>query len=127
MNRKLFIAYEDYDTLNDYVKGLRPSNGFDRTNAAMLQEELKKATLMKRAELPQDVVRLNSRVVIKEETKDKLMELMLVLPGQADLKEKKVSVFAPIGTALLGFRQGQNVKWQLPSGTKKFTIVKVEN
>src|SRR5438128_746399 len=108
---KLIIAKEDYETLIAYVKGFTHVKAFDRKNAAMLQEELKKAILVDRDELPDDVVRLNSKVIIKEETKDKLMDLVLVLPEKADIKERRVSVFAPIGTALLGFRQGERIKW----------------
>ncbi|TDH18402.1 transcription elongation factor GreAB [Segetibacter sp. 3557_3] len=121
------IAHDDYETLSAYVKGLKFVKAFDKSNAALLNEELKKATLVKKEDLPNDVVRLNSRVIIKEGTKSKLIELVLVVPEKADIKEKKVSVFAPIGTALLGFRQGEKVKWDVPAGSKTFTIMKVEN
>ena len=124
---KLIITHEDYRTLNSYVKGLRPVKDFDRKNAASLQEELSKATLVDSEELPDDVVRLNSRVVVKEETKDKLIELVLVVPEKADIKERRVSVFAPIGTALIGFREGEMVNWTVPAGSKTFTIMKVHN
>lgn len=124
---KLIIAHEDYETLNDYVKGLRSVKAFDRNNAVLLQEELKKAKLVKRDELPADVVRLNSRVVIKEGAKEKLIELVLVVPEKADIKQRKISVFAPIGTALIGFRKGEKVKWEVPAGSKTFTIMEVYN
>src|SRR5205085_6251277 len=107
---KIIIAKEDYETLIAYVKGLTHVKAFDRKNAAMLQEELKKATLVERDEIPDDVIRLNSKVLIKEGTKNKLMELVLVVPEKADIKERRVSVFAPIGTALLGFRQGEEIQ-----------------
>lgn len=124
---KLIIAHEDYDTLNAYVKGLRHVGDSDRRNAALLKEELMKATLVNKEELPEDVVRLNSRVIVKEATKDRMIELVLVVPEKADIKQRKVSVFAPIGTALLGFRQGEKVKWEVPAGSKTFTIMKVIN
>ncbi|TKK65001.1 transcription elongation factor GreAB [Ilyomonas limi] len=124
---KIIIAYEDYETLNAYIKGSSSVRDFDRKNAALLQEELKKATLVKKTELPEDVVRLNSRVIVKEGSKDKLIELVLVLPEKADIKERKISVFAPVGTALIGFRQGEKIKWDVPAGSKTFTIMKVYN
>lgn len=70
---------------------------------------------------------LNSRVKIKEDTNDKIMEFIVVTPEKANVKEKKISVMAPIGAALIGFRQGQQVKWQVPSGKKTFTIMEVSN
>ena len=124
---KLIIAWEDYETLDAYIKGLRSVNAFDRNNVMLLQEELKKAKLVKRDELPADVVRLNSRVVIREGTKEKFIELVVVVPEKADIKKKKISVFAPVGTALIGFRQGEKIKWNVPSGSKTFTIIKVYN
>jgi regulator of nucleoside diphosphate kinase len=124
---QIIIATEDYETLHAYVKGLKPMQAFDRKNAALLQEELKKATLVKKEELPKDIVRLNSRVIIKEGKNDKLIELVLVVPEKADIKERRVSVLAPLGTALIGFKQGQKVKWEVPAGNKTFTIMKVDN
>jgi len=124
---KLIISNEDYETLSAYVKGLTYVTAFDKKNAVLLQEELNKAKLVKRNKLPDDVVRLNSRVKIKEGNKDKLIELTLVVPEKADIKERKVSVFAPIGTALIGFRQGEKVEWNVPSGNKTFTIMEVHN
>ncbi|MDQ3845411.1 MAG: GreA/GreB family elongation factor, partial [Bacteroidota bacterium] len=76
---------------------------------------------------PQDLVRLNSKVKIAEGNKGNVMELVLVTPDKANIREGKISVMAPIGTALIGFRQGQKVKWQVPAGKKTFTIMEVIN
>ena len=124
---KLIIGKEDFETLNAYVRGLKSVRDFDRKNAASLHDELKKATVVEKEKLPGDVVRLNSRVIVQEGTKDKLIELVLVVPDKANIKERKVSVFAPIGTALIGFRQGQKIRWHVPAGSKTFTIMKVDN
>ncbi len=124
---KIIIGKEDFEILNAYVRGLTSVRDFDRKNTASLQNELKKATIVDKDKLPGDVVRLNSRVIVKEGTKDKLIELVLVVPEKANIKERKVSVFAPIGTALIGFRQGEKVKWDVPAGSKTFTIMKVDN
>jgi len=56
-----------------------------------------------------------------------MLELMLVLPEKADLGSGKVSVMAPIGVALLGYRQGEEISWQVPAGKKRFKIVEVRN
>ncbi|MEO7446218.1 MAG: GreA/GreB family elongation factor, partial [Ferruginibacter sp.] len=121
------IAEEDYETLCNYMKGLKWIHAFDKKNAALLQEELKRATLVKKDDLPQDVVRLNSRVVIKDAVKNKLLDLVVVVPEKADFKKGLISVFAPIGTALIGFKQGTKVKWEVPSGKRTFTIMEVYN
>ena len=118
---------DDYNLLVTYLNNRTGRTTFDRRNAEDLFAELKKAKLVSRDEFPSDVVRLNSTVRIKPADKDQVMELMIVLPDKADIKERKISIMSPVGTALIGFRQGENVKWQVPSGKKTFTILEVNN
>ena len=126
-NNRLVLLIDDYKLLISYLNGRHSKMAFDRRNAEDLQIELKKAKLVNKDDFPDDVVRLNSKVRIKTEGKDEVMELMLVTPDKANIKEKRISIMAPIGTALIGFRQGQKVKWQVPAGKKTFTIVEVIN
>lgn len=127
INSQLVLRKDDYKLLISYLNGGYSKVAFDRRNAEGLQAELKKAKLVNKDDFPEDVVRLNSKVRIKAEDKDEVMELMLVTPDKADIKEKKISIMAPIGTALIGFRQGQKVKWQVPAGKRTFTILEVIN
>jgi regulator of nucleoside diphosphate kinase len=50
----------------------------------------------------------------------------IVLPKDADISENRISVLAPIGTALLGFRAGNSVEWRVPSGMRRLRILDVE-
>jgi regulator of nucleoside diphosphate kinase len=127
INNQLVLRKDDYSLLVSYLNGSRGKTPFDRQNAEELQAELKKAKLVDKTDFPLDVVRLNSTVRIKAEDKDEVMELKLVTPDNADIKEKKISIMAPIGTALIGFRQGQKVKWKVPAGKRTFTILEVIN
>ena len=127
IDNELVLLKDDYKLLISYLNGSRGKSAFDRRNAEELQIELKRAKLVNKDDFPNDVVRLNSTVKIKTEGKDEIMELMLVTPDKADIKERKISIMAPIGTALIGFRQGQKVKWQVPAGKKTFTIMEVTN
>ena len=124
LKNRLVIAHEDCEILNNY---LRPVTPFDKKNAALLFKEIENAVIVKRDELPQDVVRLNSKVVIKEVSKEKLIEMILVVPEKANIHENKVSVFAPIGIALIGFKQGEKINCNAPSGNKTFIILNVCN
>ena len=123
----LVLLKEDFEILIAYVKGRFNRNSFDRQNAEELELELRKATLVSKDDFPVDVIRLNSRVKVKQEKNNKVMELILVTPEQADIKERKISVLAPMGTALIGFRKGQKVQWKVPKGDTTFTIMEVEN
>jgi len=123
----LVLLKDDYKLLISYLNSWHRRSAFDRRNAEELHSELKKAKLVGRDAFPLDVVRLDSTVSIKAEGKEEIIEIMLVTPDKANIKEKKISIMAPIGAALIGFRQGQKVKWQVPGGKKTFTIVKVTN
>ena len=127
INNQLVLLKEDHKLLISYLNGGYGKTAFDRRNAEDLHAELKKAKLVNKDDFPVDVVRLNSTVKITAEGRDEVMELMLVTPDKADIKKRKISIMAPIGTALIGFRQGQKVSWQVPAGNKTFTILEVIN
>jgi regulator of nucleoside diphosphate kinase len=127
INSQLVLRRDDYSLLISYLSGVRGKTALDRQNARDLHAELKKAKLVNIDDFPLDVVRLNSTVRIKAEDKDEIMELKLVTPDKADIKRKRISIMAPIGTALIGFRRGQKVKWLVPAGKRTFTILEVMN
>lgn len=126
-NSRLILTREDYEIMMNYIRRGLPTITFNRRDAEELETELKKAKVIAKEELPEDVVRLNSTVVIKEEKEDKVMELTVVTPDKANIKQKLISIMSPIGTALIGFRKGQQVNWKVPSGRKTFMIMDVVN
>jgi regulator of nucleoside diphosphate kinase len=127
LRNKLVLRTDDYEIIQSYLRNSFLKHSFDMKNAEELKLELKRAKLVSPDKFPADVVRLNSKVKIKEDNNDKVLEIMVVTPDKADIKGGKISVMAPIGAALIGFRQGQKVKWQVPSGKKTFVIMEVSN
>jgi regulator of nucleoside diphosphate kinase len=125
MKVQLVIAKNDYDTIMMNLKGSNGKATFGRHDAEELEAELKKATLVDNDDLPQDVVRLNSRVTIKDEKENKVLEFMVVTPEKANIKQRKISILSPIGTALIGYKKGKRVSWQVPAGKKIFKILDV--
>ena len=121
------LRKDDYNVLIAYLHGAKPKTAFDRVNADALQAELKKAKLVDEADFPGDVVRINSTVHVRSEKNDHVMHITVVTPEKANIKENKISVMAPLGTALLGFRKGQRVKWRVPAGERIFEILEVIN
>lgn len=127
IQNKLVLAKEDYEIIMSYVRRGLPTISFNRRDVDELETELKKAKLVSKKELPEDIVRLNSTVVIKDEKENKVIELTVVTPEKANIKRRLISIMSPIGTALIGFRKGQKVRWEVPAGKKTFTIVDVQN
>lgn len=123
----VILLKNDYDILNGYVKNLQGMQVNEKENFGKLYQELKKAKVVASEDFPDDVVRLDSSVVIRDMKTKRDMTLTIVLPQKADIKQKKVSVLAPIGTALIGFKKGQIVSWEVPAGKKDFKIMEVNN
>jgi len=123
----LLLSKDDFETIMGYLKNGLAHQTFSKKEAEELQSELKKAQLVSNGELPVDVVRLNSAVTIKDEKDDKVLQVTLVTPEKADIRQKKISILSPIATALIGFRKGQKVAWRVPAGKKTFSILEVNN
>jgi regulator of nucleoside diphosphate kinase len=122
---QLILAKNDYEVIMTNLKTHKGKATFNRQDAEELEAELKKARLVNKEELPCDVVRLNSRVTIKDEMENSILELTVVTPEKADIKEHKISIMSPMGTALIGYRKGNTISWRVPAGKKTFTILEV--
>ena len=127
IKEKLVLSKNDYEIIMANIKNHQGRNSFNRQNADELKDELKKAKLVLKDEVPGDVVRLNTHVTIRDEKENKLIEITVVTPEKADIKLRKISVLSPIGTALIGYRKGDRVMWKVPAGKKTFTILEVNN
>ncbi|MEO5946424.1 MAG: GreA/GreB family elongation factor [Chitinophagaceae bacterium] len=121
----IIMGINDYNTIIHHLTYYVGQNTFSGKDAIELGKELKKAKVVDTEYLPPDVVRLNSKVTIRDEKEGRLLELMVVTPDKADIKQRKISVLSPIGTALIGFCKGHKLNWKVPSGTKSFTILEV--
>jgi regulator of nucleoside diphosphate kinase len=127
VENQVILLKNDYELLNEYVKNLHGMQVNEKENFRKLSQELGKAQLVDVADFPLDIVRLDSTVVIRDVQTKRDMTITIVLPNSADIKQKKVSVLAPIGTALIGFKKGQTVSWEVPAGKKDFIIMDVMN
>jgi regulator of nucleoside diphosphate kinase len=65
---------------------------------------------------------MNSRVRLRDLDSGEQMEVSLVYPAAADVKSNKVSVLAPIGTAILGYRTGDTIDWEVPAGLRRLKV-----
>tara|TARA_R110002096_G_scaffold361075_3_gene554170 strand:+ start:70064 stop:70471 length:408 start_codon:yes stop_codon:yes gene_type:complete len=90
----------------------------DRDDLAALGEEVDRAEVAASEAVPNTLVTMNSTMRFRDETTLKESELTLVYPGDADVKKNRVSVLAPIGSALIGLSVGDTIDWALPLGRK---------
>lgn len=119
------ISASDHRVLVAIVNSARLDRRVPSENLDVLERELIRARVVNDEDLPNDVVAMNTTVWFRELDSEEVEKYTLVYPGQADVVHDRISVLAPIGTALLGYRVGDVVEWRVPSGKRRFQIVDV--
>lgn len=115
MNKKpeLIISSLDADRLYDLMESL-PAGSF--AGEKELEAELGRATIVEPKAIPSTVVTMNSTVNFIVESTQEEFTLTLVYPKNVDDSGDKISILAPVGSALLGLSQGDEIEWPKPNG-----------
>lgn len=124
-NRTIFVTQEDMRRLTDLVESAERISSRDLHHLRMLKKELERAEVVPSAELPADVVTMNSRVRVRDLDSGRESIYALVFPRDADVAQGRISVLAPIGTAIIGYRAGDVIEWEVPAGEKRFKVEEV--
>lgn len=119
---QLIINKNDYSRIHQCITTAKQNNSIKKEEAEKLASELKNAKLVEPKEIPGDVVTMNSVVKIHFQNSKEQMEFTLVYPKDANVKERKISIFSAVACALIGYRVGDEIEWQLPSGMTKIVI-----
>jgi regulator of nucleoside diphosphate kinase len=97
-----------------------------RPDLDALREEIERAEIVEPENVPRNVVTMNSVVRFVDEESRRENEIKLVFPGHADVESNRVSVLAPVGSALLGLSVGDSIHWPLPNGrARRLRVVAV--
>jgi regulator of nucleoside diphosphate kinase len=97
----------------------------DQKHLQQLQSELERAHVLRWEETPNDVVMMHSEVRVLDLESGDRNDYAVVFPLEADASAKRISVIAPLGTALLGFSEGDTVEWMMPGGIRRLRIERV--
>jgi regulator of nucleoside diphosphate kinase len=123
--RAIYVTEFDLQRLSELFAGTRLWNQKDRAYLINLEEELERANVVSPEDIPADIVTMNSEARLLDLDAGKEMVLTLVFPASADYEKGKLSILAPMGTALLGYRAGDTIEWQAPSGLRRLKVVEV--
>lgn len=122
--REIFITQFDKDRLEELIEAADLGD-LERKDLQDLQEELDRARIVETKRMPPNVVTMNSRVLLRDVDTSEEMTYTLVFPKDADIDSGAISVLAPVGTAILGYREGDVVEWKVPSGRRRISIEKI--
>lgn len=123
-DQPIFVAENDALQLRGLLAA-RSSAVRDQEHLAGLAAELERALILETGRVPRDVITMHSHATVLDLTSGERRELTLVFPWQANVSAGRISVLAPLGTALLGYRVGDEVEWAMPGGLRRLRIEKV--
>ncbi len=123
---KIYITEFDLKRLKELIK-VAEEFGDKRTVRYLekLDEELDRADLVKPQEVPKDVITMNSTFRVRDLDKGEETVYTLVFPSEANSSKGKISILAPIGTAVIGYRAGDTIEWEVPAGVKRFKVEEI--
>ena len=124
-NHKIYITAVDADKLRDLIWNAQSTDYRSSNYLKMLSQELDRAEVVQPRDIPADVITMNSQVSLVDLESGEQMEYTLVFPENADPIQGRISVLAPIGTAMLGYRVGDVFEWDTPDGMRKIRVDKI--
>ena len=124
-SRDIYITKYDLTRLRELLQVGISFAERDRASLESLQSELDRAHIVEPTAVPHDIVTMNSHVRLKDLKTNEETMYTLVFPSEANLEQQKISILAPIGTAILGYRAGDAVEWPVPGGIRKFRIEEI--
>lgn len=123
--REIWVTDFDLERLRRLLEGTRLWSSRDREHLERLDEELGRAHVVLATDIPPEVVTMNTRLRLRDLDSDKEMVFTLVFPSDADVEQGKISVLAPLGTAVLGFRRGDAFEWHMPGRVRRLQVEEV--
>lgn len=118
----IYITTFDFVRLKKLLQGGIILKERDRDHLESLHHELDRAHVVDPTAIPHNLATMNSRVRLQDMETGEENVYTLVFPSDADIEQNKISILAPIGTAILGCRAGDKVDWLVPAGKRKVRI-----
>jgi regulator of nucleoside diphosphate kinase len=125
MTTRIMLSTPDVRRLRGILAAAGRHSHRDREHLADLLDEIERARVVALEKIPADVVTLDSAVTVRDVATGECGDYVLVSPSEADVAAGRISVLAPLGTALLGYRAGAEIEWQMPGRIRRFKIDRV--
>ena len=125
MKSTIYITSQDKQRLEELLAEVADSDPRKQGDLKALGEELRRAVIVDPKEVPADVITMNSRAELLDLDSGETVTFRLVFPPEANIEEEKISVLAPIGAGMLGYRAGDEFEWKVPEGVRRMKVIKV--
>lgn len=115
----------DWRRLRGLLRILRERSSVDVTNLNALELELERAQVVPADRVPSNVVTMNSRVMLVDSDGEHRTSVSLVFPDAPACEGSGVPVLSPLGLALLGCREGDEMVWPTRNGERRIRLERV--
>lgn len=123
--RRIFITDFDLRRLQNLITDPEVLTERNMKHIHELEGELRKAKVVASRDIPADVVTMNSKVCLEDLDSGDKLTVTLTFPPDSDVDQSKISVLAPIGTAIIGYEINDVIEWKVPRGIRRLKIKKV--
>ena len=120
--KPVHITSHDKRLLEELLSGSEASRTESRTDLKLLAEELKRAIIVEPDKIPHDVITMNSRAELIDLDTGETVIFTLVFPSRANIDVGNISILAPIGAGMLGYRVHDEFEWQVPDGVRRMRV-----
>jgi regulator of nucleoside diphosphate kinase len=122
----IHITTQDKQRLEDLLVEVQASDPRKHGDLKALTQELRRAVIVDPKDVFCDVITMNSRAEMRDLESGETVAFTLVFPSEANIDQEKISVLAPIGAGMLGYRLGDEFEWNVPGGLRRMKVTKVE-
>ena len=111
MSTAIHITNLDRDRIKKILEKMSGGNQPLDNSINKLKDELNRALIVDSHKVPRDVITMNTKAILQLDDED--IEVSLTYPDDADLSAMRLSILSPIGTAILGYKEGSTVEWEV--------------
>ena len=122
----IYVTTQDKQRLEDLLMEVEASDPRKHGDLKALTEELHRAVIVDPKDVFSDVITMNSHAEMRDLESGETVAFTLVFPTEANIDEEKISVLAPIGAGMLGYRLGDEFEWNVPGGLRRMKVTKVD-
>lgn len=126
MTRPIHITSQDKERLEKLLAEVATSDPRKHGDLNALRDELQRAVIVDPRAIPHDVITMNSRAELLDLESGETLTWTLVFPADANVEEGKISVLAPIGAGMLGYRVEDEFEWNVPAGVRRLRVTRVD-
>ena len=124
-NKPIFVTEFDLERLKKLLWEAQSTDYRKSEYLEKLQMEILRAGVVAPHDIPNNVITMNSKVCLQDVDTSEEEIYTLVFPEDSDLEQGKISILAPIGTAMLGYKVGDTFEWNVPSGKRRLQVKKI--